>query len=98
MDTIVIFLAQLKTTAIIAIILLLLISGIIGYVTAWLYYRSVYTKIINKLESEKEDLNKQIGKLNEDNNKLKSSLNKKDEEIENLKSEIDKLKGTEKNK
>jgi peptidoglycan hydrolase CwlO-like protein len=98
MDTLVIFLAQSKTSAIIVIILLLLVAGIIGYVTAWLYYRSVYTKIINKLESEKEDLNKQIGKLNEDNNQLKSSLSKKDEEIENLKSEIDKLKGTGKNK
>ncbi len=96
MDTLVIFLAQTKTVAIIEIILLLLVAGVIGYITAWLYYKSVYTKIINKLQSEKEELNKQIGKLNEDNNELKLHLGKKDEEIEKLKSEIEKLKGADK--
>ena len=92
METLIIFLAQTKSAAIIEIILLLLVAGIIGYVTAWLYYRSVYTKIINKLESEKEELNKQIGRLNENNNELKLHLGKKDEEIEKLRLEIDKLK------
>jgi peptidoglycan hydrolase CwlO-like protein len=93
MDTLVILLAQTKTTAIIEIILLLLVAGVIGYITAWLYYRSVYTKKINKLETEKEELNKQIARLNNENSDLKKTLNKKEDEIENLNAEISKLKG-----
>ncbi len=75
------------------IILLLVVAGIIGYISAWLYYRSVYTKIINALESEKEQLNKQIVKLNEDKSDLKKTIGKKEEEIEKLTLEINKLKG-----
>ncbi len=93
METLVIFLAQTKTATIIEIVLLLLVAGIIGYITAWLYYRSVYTKKINALESEKEELNKQIAKLNEDKSDLKKTISKKEDEIENLTVEINKLKG-----
>lgn len=93
METLVIFLALTKTAAIILMILLLLGAAIIGYITAWLYYRSVYTKIIKGLESEKAELNKQIVKLNEDNSNLKKSLSEKEEEIKNLTEEINDLKG-----
>jgi len=93
MDTLVIFLAQAKTAAIIEIILLLLVAGIIGYITAWLYYRSVYTKKINLLESEKAELNKKNDSLNVENNELKKKLSRKDVEIEKLNIEISELKG-----
>jgi peptidoglycan hydrolase CwlO-like protein len=93
MDTLVIFLAQTKTLAIIEIILLLLVAGIIGYITAWLYYRSVYTKKINVLESEKADLNKKIDSLNVENSELRKKLSKKDVEIEKLNIEISEIKG-----
>jgi len=88
METLVIFLAQTKTAAIIEIILLLVAAGIIGFVIAWLYYRSVYTKKINVLESEKDKLNRQIDKLNEDNSNLKKTLREKENEIEKLTEEM----------
>jgi predicted flap endonuclease-1-like 5' DNA nuclease len=94
METLVIFLAQTKTAAIIEIILLLLVAGIIGYITAWLYYRSVYTKKINLLESEKADLNKKIDTLNTESNELRKKLSRKDVEIEKLNNEINELKGS----
>jgi len=93
METLVIFLAQTKTAAIIEIILLLVAAGIIGFVSAWLYYRSVYTKKINVLESEKDKLNRQIDKLNEDNSNLKKTLREKENEIEKLNEEISGNKG-----
>ena len=93
MNTLMIFLAQTKTAAIIEILLLLLVAAIIGYVIAWLYYKSIYTKKIKILESEKEKLNGQIVKLNDDNSKLKKSLREKDDEIENLKMEMNNPKG-----
>jgi peptidoglycan hydrolase CwlO-like protein len=93
MNTLMIFLAQTKTVAIIEIILLLLGAAIIGYITAWLYYRSVCRKKIKILESEKEELNKQIAKLNDDNITLKKNLSEKEGEIEKLTMEINNLKG-----
>jgi len=93
METLVIFLAQTKTAAIIEIILLLLVAAIIGFVTAWLYYRSICRKKINILESEKDKLNKQIDKLNEDNGNLKKNLREKENEIEKLNEEISGNKG-----
>lgn len=96
METLVIFLAQLKTAAIIEIILLLLVAAIIGFVTAWLYYRSICRKKIDVLESEKEQLNKQIVKLNEDNSNLKKSLREKENEIDRLTEEMSGSKGHQK--
>ena len=93
MDTLVIFLAQTKTAATIEIILLLLVAGIIGFVTAWLYYRSVYTKKIKVLESEKAELNKKVDGLNVENSELRKKLSKKDVEIEKLNIEINEIKG-----
>ena len=55
METLVIFLAQSKTAAIIDIILLLLVAGIIGYIIAWLYYRSVCRKRSTYLNLKKNN-------------------------------------------
>jgi len=98
MNTLMIFLAQTKTAATLEIIALLLVAAIIGYVIAWLYYRSVYTRIIKKLESEKDELKSQINKLNEDNSKLKKNLSEKEKQIESLTEEINSLKELNKSK
>jgi Skp family chaperone for outer membrane proteins len=92
MNTLMIFLIQTKTAATIEIIALLLVAAIIGYIVAYLYYKSVYTKIIKALESEKEQLNKQIAKLNEDIVNLKKNLQDKESQIESLAAEINDLK------
>jgi len=84
MNTLLIFLAQTKSGATIEILSLLLVAAIIGYVTAWLFYKSIYVKKIKAIESEKDELNKQIVNLNNDNNNLQKSLHEKDNEIEHL--------------
>jgi len=72
--------AQSVTAAVITIIGLLLVAGIIGYLTAWFYAKSVYTPIIKGLQKDKEDLTAQVEDLRR--------------QIELLKSEIIKLNGT----
>jgi septal ring factor EnvC (AmiA/AmiB activator) len=71
MNTQFIFLTQTATSAMIEIALLLLGAGLIGFLTAWFYQKSVFTPVIKRLETEKEELNRKI----EDLNKKISGLN-----------------------
>ena len=84
MSTLVIFLVQTKSGATIEILLLLLVAAIIGYVTAWLYYKSIYEKRIKAVESDKHELNNRIVNLDADIFNLKNSLGEKEIEIEQL--------------
>ena len=99
MNPLSILLAQLVAGPVIEIILLLLIAGVIGYLTAWYYAKSVYTPIIRGLEEDKKELNRQISGLTDDIRKLngvvdtlstkitklENELGEKDKVIENLK-------------
>lgn len=84
MNTIIILLAQTKGEAAIEIIAMLVGAAIIGYVTAWLYTKSVYEKKVKVVESDKHELNNRIINLDADIFNLKKSLNAKDEEMEQL--------------
>lgn len=84
MNTILILLAQTKGAATIEIISMLLGAAIIGYVTAWLYYKSIYTKRIEAVESDKHELNNRIVNLDGEINELRKSQREKDNEIELL--------------
>jgi predicted flap endonuclease-1-like 5' DNA nuclease len=88
MNTLTILLAQTKSAATIEIILLLLGAVIIGYVTAWLYYKSVYVKQIEDNEAEIDKLKKQISDLEEDRLNFQKLLLEKDNEIIHLKKEM----------
>ena len=46
--------------SVVLIVILLLVAGLIGYLTAWYYAKSVYTPVIKKLEDEKIQLNREI--------------------------------------
>ena len=86
-------LAQSVTGAVITIVALLLVAAIIGYLTAWFYAKSVYTPIIEKLEAEKADLQRQVAGLEDDIRKLKKDiegLNAKIAELEKAVDEKDK--------
>jgi len=91
MSTLTILLASPKTVATIEILLLLLGAVIIGYVTAWLYYKSIYVKRIEDLESENDDLKKKIEELETEKRNLKKNLVKKEEEIIYLNKKIEAL-------
>jgi hypothetical protein len=106
MNPLSIFLAQSVAGSVIEIVLLLLVAGFIGYLTAWYYAKSVYTPIIKGLEEDKKELNRQISGLLDDIKKLngvvdnlnakianlEKQLGEKDNEIENLKKAAKKSK------
>ncbi len=88
MSTLIILATQTKGTAILVILSLLLVAALISYLTAWLYTKSIYVKKIKVIESEKDELNKQITILNTEINDLKENLSEKDDEIIKLKSKL----------
>lgn len=69
MTSIMIF-ALTSTGSLMLIIALLLVAGIIGYLTAWFYAKSIYTPIIKKLETEKENLISRVKDLEADKEML----------------------------
>lgn len=99
MNSLIISLAISNTGGVIIFILLLLIAGVIGYLTAWFYAKSVYTPIIKRLEDEKTALNKQIdglrdeiGKLNKNVEELNGKIKKLEDDIKKKDAEIKELK------
>jgi peptidoglycan hydrolase CwlO-like protein len=81
--------AQSVTGAVITVITLGLVAVIIGYFTAWLYAKSVYTPIIKGLEEDKAILIKQVDGLHEDVKKLNGKVDKLNEKISKLEEEVE---------
>jgi predicted flap endonuclease-1-like 5' DNA nuclease len=92
MSTLIILLAQTKIIATIEILTLLLVAAIIGYVTAWLYYKAIYVRKIKATEAEKDELKNQIVILKTDKSNLQKNLGEKDNEIQYLNKEVNTLK------
>lgn len=99
MNHLFIFLAISKTLSLVIIILLLVAAAVIGYLTAWLYARSVYTPVIKELEDERDELNKQVRVLKDDitilekeKQKLEKESNGLKEKLSDIEKEIAKLK------
>ncbi len=84
MNTLLILLVQTKGVATIEIISMLSGTAIIGYVTAWLFYKSAYEKKLSTVESDKHELNNRIVNLDADVFNLKETIGKKEEIIEQL--------------
>lgn len=92
MNTLIILLSVTKTEAIINILALLFVAAVIGYVTSWLYYKSVYVKRINAITSEKHEFNNRIINLSAEKDSLQHSLLEKENEIGHLSMEVEALK------
>ena len=84
MNTLLILLVQSQSAATIEIISMLLGAAIIGYITAWFFYKSVFEKKLEAVESEKHELNNRIVNLNGDIVNLNRGLDEKDREMERL--------------
>lgn len=84
MNTLTILLALTKNEATFEIILMLSGSAIIGYLTAWLFYKSAYENKLKIVESEKHELNNRIVNLDAEIFNLKEYLSNKDKEISDL--------------
>jgi hypothetical protein len=84
-------LAQSVTGNVITIVALNVVAAAIGYFTAWLYAKSVYTPIIKGLEADKVTLNKQVVTLNDEISRLNVEVNKFKDETNNLNGKVNKL-------
>lgn len=82
-------LALSVTGAVIFIVAMLLVSAVIGYITAWLYAKSIYTPIIKGLESDKANLIKRVEELNGEIAGLNGKIDKLNERIIKLEEEAD---------
>ncbi|MCF8378120.1 MAG: hypothetical protein K9H49_01005 [Bacteroidales bacterium] len=83
--SIIVILAQTKTGAWIEIIAFLLVAAIIGFLTAYFYYKSVYTREINFLKEDVAKLSGEVRMLKDEIHSLEEKLDEKDKEIANLK-------------
>lgn len=80
-------LAHTVTGAVITIIALLLVAVIIGYYTAWIYSKSVYSPVIKGLENDKTQLSAKVIGLNEDKERLTAKVEKLNDKIVRLEEE-----------
>jgi predicted flap endonuclease-1-like 5' DNA nuclease len=87
-----ILLMQTKSEATIEILSLLLIAGIIGFVTAWFYSKSIYAKRLVTIESDMDQLRTHITNLNNDKNNLQKRLQEKEHDTEYYMQEVDALR------
>lgn len=85
MNTFPTILAKTTTGGTIEIIVLLLVAGIIAWFTAYFYYRSVYMKRINLLETENEGLMRKADGLQAANNELNDRVSQLEKELEKKK-------------
>jgi len=92
MSTLIILLALTRSEATIEILSLLLVAAIIGYITAWLYYKSVYKRRFKTIESEKNELKNRILRLDSDISNFHKTIREKDNELEHLIREVNALK------
>lgn len=87
METLTVYLFQSWGANLAIFLLLLIVAGLIGYLTAYFYYKSIYTKEINVLETEKTALINLNQSLSEKVTKLENEIQKKDIELNQLKGE-----------
>jgi len=80
MTTLNTILAQTLAGTIIEIIVLLLVAGLIGYFTSYFYYRGIYRKKIDKLESDLKNLQTRNDGLLDQIDKLEKELAEKKKE------------------
>jgi predicted flap endonuclease-1-like 5' DNA nuclease len=72
MSSLIILFAQTKGIAILEILLMLVGAATIGYITAWLFYKSVYNKKVKALDAELDESKNQVSKLNAELDENKS--------------------------
>jgi cell division protein FtsB len=86
-----IFIQQAQSVAgnVALIILLLLVAGLIGYLTAWYYSKSIHSPIISGLEEDKKELKKNIDELTGDRKKLVEKIDDLSENIAALEKQLE---------
>lgn len=85
----VVLIAQSVTGAVTIMIGLLLVAGIIGYLTAWFYAKSIYVPVIKGLREDKEQLTSQVESLTRQVEMLNRQNEDQKSEIARLNTDID---------
>jgi peptidoglycan hydrolase CwlO-like protein len=88
MRSLLLILAMSPALAAVLIVGLLLVAGVIGYLTAWFYAKSVYTPVIKKLEDEKAQLSHEISGLKSDIDKLEGKIKEFGKKVDELEKEV----------
>jgi peptidoglycan hydrolase CwlO-like protein len=88
MNSLIILQVMSVATSVVLIVALLLVAGLIGYLTAWYYAKSIYTPIIKKLEDEKVQLNREIAGLKDDIVKLKGKIEDLNKKVDDLDKDV----------
>ncbi len=81
-----------RTEATIEILCLLLVAGFIGYVTAWLYSKSLYAKRAKELENKRDELKIQLNQQIAEQKRVEKTLAEKEKEQAFLIKEVAALK------
>ena len=92
MNNLIILFAQTKSGATFEILSFLLGAAVIGYITAWLYNRSVYKKRIKYVESQDAEFKSENSRLKTDKKNLFKNLHDREREINHMTKEVEALK------
>jgi predicted flap endonuclease-1-like 5' DNA nuclease len=92
MDTLTILLMQARTEAILVVLSLLLVSAIIGFVTAWFYSGFIHRRELKTLAIKSEKLNQQIAIRDEEISDLQKKLIGKKNQLEKQSKELEIIK------
>lgn len=84
-----ILLAQSVTGSVIIIVLLLLVAGLIGYLTAWFYAKSVYTPVIKGLEDSRRKLSKEVDWLTAEAVEMKEKVTGLEAKVKKLEDQLE---------
>ncbi len=88
MNSLIILFAQTKSGANLEILALLIVAGIIGYTTAWVYSKSISSRKINALEQQSFELETLTNRLRTENKALDKNSREKESEISQLTKEL----------
>ncbi len=92
MSNLLILFAQTRTEATIEILLLLVVAGAIGFITAWLYQKSAYLQEIRNVKSENTKLMDELKISNIEKTKLYKSHNENIDTLKHLDLEVKALR------
>lgn len=84
MNVLTFLMIQARLESIVEVLILLLLSAMIGYLTAWLYSRNIFRKAMLKKETEKEKLRQEIDAMNEEIDIIQNSLSIRNIELKKL--------------
>lgn len=85
MITLISLVAQTKTGAIAEMLVLLLIAGLIAFLTSYYYFKPIYLKKIKLLEDEKNSLKKKVSDMDAEISQLETKITKMEKEAKQKK-------------